>query len=347
MAKERRLGRGLEALLGSIAGPEPFDHTASVPTESSVPLESDTDWLLQQRLANNVPGKVDILKIDCNPFQPRLDFVEAELDALAQNLETHGMLQPIVVRKMDDANNAANERYQIIAGERRFRAATRAGWSEVPVHCVDVDDRQMIELALTENLQRKDLNAIEKARSFSKYLETYGGTHEELGRRLGFDRSTIANLIRLLDLATDVQEAVQRGELSQGHARALLPLEAWEQVEIAQQILAEGWSVRTTERYVQDLLDGLSEGRPAQATQGGAWNVIGQDGKRRPAAVQSEQIMRLEQDFRACLGGMKVKLTQANEKGKGKLVIAFSDHAEFERIYAAICENPRSQSAAS
>ncbi len=94
--------------MGSIAGPEPFDHTASVPTESSVPLESDTDWLLQQRLANNVPGKVDILKIDCNPFQPRLDFVEAELDALAQNLETHGMLQPIVVRKMDDANNAAN-----------------------------------------------------------------------------------------------------------------------------------------------------------------------------------------------------------------------------------------------
>ncbi len=346
MAKERRLGRGLEALLGSIGGQEPatqesfqmggnpadYQHTAQAT------LPSDADWLLQQRLANKTPGKVDILQIDRNPFQPRLEFDEAELEQLADNLETHGLLQPIVVRKV-------GERYQIIAGERRFRAAIRAGWSEVAVHCVDVDDRQMIELALTENLQRKDLNAIEKAMSFARYLETYGGTHEELGKRLGFDRSTVANLIRLLELATDVQDAVRRGELSPGHARALLRLEAWEQVEIAARIQAEGWSVRATERYVQDLLDGVSE--DAHRKGDAAWKVVGQDGKRRPASGQSEQIVRLEQDFREHLGGMKVKLTQANEKGKGKLVIAFADHAEFERVYAAICQGMRSQTAVS
>ncbi len=336
MAKERRLGRGLEALLGNIAGgQEPTtQESLQAGSDAVIPTESDADWLLQQRLATKTPGKVDILQIDRNPFQPRLEFDEAELDQLADNLETHGLLQPIVVRKV-------GERYQIIAGERRFRAATRAGWSEVAVHCIDVDDRQMIELALTENLQRKDLNAIEKATSFARYLETYGGTHEELAKRLGFDRSTVTNLIRLLELATDVQEAVRKGELSQGHARAILPLEAWEQVEIAARVQAEGWSVRATERYVPDLLSGVSYEEPV------GWNVVGQDGKKRPVTTQSDQVIRLEQDFREHLGGMKVKLTQANEKGKGKLVIAFADHAEFERVYAAICQGLRSKTAAS
>lgn len=327
MAKERRLGRGLEALLGGIGGgQEPLTQESA--QGGPFPAETDTDWLLQQKLAAQTPGRVDILQIDRNPFQPRQEFDEAELNRLADNLETHGLLQPIVVRKTGD-------RFQIVAGERRFRAATRLGWSEVDVHCIEVDDRQMIELALTENLQRKDLNPLEKAASFARYLESYGGTHDELARRLGLDRSTVTNLMRLLELPAAIQDAVRKGDLSQGHARALLPLKEWEweQTELAARIQAEGWSVRATERYVRELVEGVPEEQPAP------WNVVGTDGQKRPVPMQSEQVLRLEQDFRERLGGMKVKLTQANEKGKGKLVISFADHAEFERIYAAICQS--------
>jgi ParB family chromosome partitioning protein len=240
---------------------------------------------------------------------------------------THGLLQPIVVRNVQG-------RYQIIAGERRFRAAMRAGWSEVPVHCLSVDDRQMIELALTENLHRKDLNAIEKATSFANYLQTYGGTHEELAKRLELDRSTVTNLLRLLDLPQVLQEAVQKEKLTQGHVRALLRLEEeFEKIEIAAKIQAEGWSVRETENFVKELVE---TGQAVDPKKSG-WNVVGPDGQTRSVAKQSEQVLQLEQDFRSRLGGLNVKLTQTNEKGKGKLIISFANHAEFETIYAAIC----------
>ncbi len=209
-----------------------------------------------------------------------------------------------------------------------------AGWSEVPVHILDIDDRQMVELALTENVHRKDLNPIEKATAFAQYLETYGGTHDELAKRLELDRSTVTNLMRLLDLPEELQLAIQNGSLSQGHARSLLSLEAWEQVEVAKKVMAEGWSVRDTENYVREL----------QQTGRENWNVVGQDGSKQAAfkpSKQSEQLIQLEQDFRERLGGMKVKLTQSNEKGKGKLVISFANHAEFERIHAMICREQR------
>ncbi|MDR0337067.1 MAG: ParB/RepB/Spo0J family partition protein, partial [Planctomycetaceae bacterium] len=177
MTKGKRLGRGLEALLGRVGGSEqesqPEIYSSAPPNSSS---DVDADWMLQQRLATQSPHVIDIMLIDRNPYQPRQEFDDAELEQLAQSLIAHGLLQPIVVRQV-------GERFQIIAGERRFRAATRAGWSEVPAHCLTVGDREMIELALTENIQRKDLNAIEKAVSFANYLEAYGGTHEELAKR--------------------------------------------------------------------------------------------------------------------------------------------------------------------
>jgi len=276
------------------------------------------------------------MKIVPNPYQPRKVFDESELEQLAQSLHVHGLLQPITVRQV-------GEQYQIIAGERRFRAAIRMGWSEIPAEVRhDVDDQQMAELALTENIQRKDLNAIEKATSFANYLQMYPGTtHEELANRLHINRSTVTNLLRLLDLPKQLQDAVCQEQLTPGHVRALLPLKEheWEQVEIATKIQAEGWSVRETEKFVQDLLQMGTAVPPKNPEQG--WNIVRPDGEVRPVSKKSEQIQHLEDVFRQHLGGLKVKLVQTNEKGKGKLVISFANHADFERVYAAICKSNR------
>ena len=160
--------------------------------------------------------------------------------------------------------------YQLIAGERRLRAARLAGWTEVPVTIVEADERQTAELAIVENLQRKDLNALEKAASFQRYLDEYGGTQEELAGRLKLDRSTIANLIRLLELPGAVQDALRRGKITPGHARALLPLgEEREQVSFCERIQKEGLNVRQTEALVQETI---------AAADGGPVGVVGSDG---------------------------------------------------------------------
>jgi len=320
-ANGKRLGRGLETLLGRISGGTPSElEPISVLDERMIP-------------ANH---KIDMLKIVPNPYQPRKVFDDTELEQLAQSLHEHGLLQPITVRQVGAL-------YQIIAGERRFRAAMRMGWSEISADVRhDVDDQQMAELALTENIQRKDLNAIEKATSFSNYLATYPGTtHEELANRLHINRSTVSNLLRLLDLPKQLQDAVCQEHLTSGHVRALLPLKEheWEQVEIAAKIQAEGWSVRETERFVQNLLhsgEAVSPKNPAQN-----WNIVGKNGETKAVPKQSEQIRQLEDVFRQHLGGMKVKLVQTNEKGKGKLVISFANHAEFDHVFAAICKPNR------
>jgi ParB family chromosome partitioning protein len=324
VAHGKRLGRGLEALLGRVGvSPEPESfHTGEV-------SQSGTS---EERTA--IPGsKIDITKIEPNPFQPRKVFDEAELEQLAQSLSTHGLLTPIALRKV-------GERYQIIAGERRFRSALRLGWSEIPAQIHEVDDRQMAELALTENIQRKDLNAIEKAVSFANYLEVYGCTHAELAKRLEIDRSTVANLIRLLELPQQLQDAVCRKQLSAGHARALLALPEWERTGIAEKVQAEEWSVRETEKFVHDLTK-LGHAELPRNSEGKTWSIVGPDGEKRTISPQSEQMLQLEAEFRNCLGGMKVKLVQTNDKGKGKLVITFANHTEFEQIYAALCKQNR------
>ena len=200
MQAQRRLGRGLEALLGGTTPAKP--HLAIHEPEGQPSGE---------------PLKVSVYEIDNNPYQPRKDFDEAEIDQLAESLEQHGLLQPIIVRR-------AGERYQLISGERRLRAAIKAGWPNVPVYIRECDDRQLAELAIVENLQRKDLNPLEKAASFQLYLEQYDCTQEDLAGRLAIDRSTVTNLLRLLELPTMVQAALRAGAIGQGHARALLPL---------------------------------------------------------------------------------------------------------------------------
>ena len=267
------------------------------------------------------PTRLRISQIDSNPYQPRQDFNEQELESLGESLLSHGLIQPVAVRKVDD-------RYQIVAGERRYRAAIKVGWTDVPVQVTEADDRQMAEMALVENIQRKDLNPLEKAASFQRYLERYGCTQEELASRLSIDRSTVANIIRLLELPEAVKEAVRQSKITQGHARALLPLgDEREQIEFCRRIQTDSLSVRKTEAMVQEAI---------QAADDEPLNVIGRDGiASRTRGTSNEHVAALEQEFRLALG-TKVKITH-NARGRGKLVIHFTSHEEFERLKSQVC----------
>lgn len=311
MSKERRLGRGLEALLGRA-----WDDSDS---DSSTEHASNTpDLSGDARITRDENGQtwLNCDTIVRNPYQPRQTFDEAEIADLADSIRTHGILQPLVVRLVGD-------NYELIAGERRLRAAQAADWRQVPVLVREVDDRQMAELAIVENVQRKDLNAIEKAESFQRYIDQYQCTQEELAGRVQVDRSTVANLIRLLELPAHVKQMVQQGDITQGHARALLPLgDEQEQIEFAKKIKMNGLSVRATESGVQDRI---------QALDGDQLRIVDADGNSRPVPrPRNEQIESLQQELRTALG-TKVDLAQS-AKGKGKLTIHFTSHEEFERI---------------
>ena len=303
MTRERRLGRGLEALLGRGADPSQRE-----PDENQIPSPSPP---------RDGVTKLSVYEIESNPFQPRRDFDAHELSQLAESIKEHGLLQPIVVRRVEG-------RYQLISGERRLRAATKAGWAEVPAQIKQVDDRSVAELAIVENLQRKDLNALEKAASFQQYLERYGATQEALAARLNIDRSTVANLIRLLELPEPVQAALHRGTITQGHARALLPLgDEGEQIAFCRRIESEGLSVRATESLIQEMIR-TSDAEP--------FAVVGGEppSNAAPKKPSRQHLAALEQELRTALG-TKVDIRQT-AKGRGRLVIHFSSHEEFERI---------------
>jgi len=311
MTKERRLGRGLEALLGR--PPEEYASGADAGPGNFAPQESGG------------AVEVNVYEVDSNPFQPRVEFGEEELASLAESIKHHGLIQPISVRRVGD-------RFQLVAGERRLRAAIKAGWQRVPAQVVEVDDRQLAELAIVENLHRKDLNPLEKASSFQQYLGRYQCTQEELARRLQIDRSTVANLIRLLELPADVQQAIHSGAISQGHARALLPLgEEQEQIAFCKRIQSEGLSVRAVEGLVQEMV------RHADDTE---LSVVSPEGQPSGGGrSRSNHLDSLEQEFRTALG-TKVDLRQGS-KGSGRLVIHFKNAEEFERLHAQLCGHER------
>jgi ParB family chromosome partitioning protein len=186
-------------------------------------------------------------EISPNTFQPRKDFDEEAINELAASIQEKGIIQPIVVRKNMNA-------YEIIAGERRWRAAQRVGLTKIPVIIKDVSDREVLELALVENLQREDLNPIEEATAYEQLIEDFGLTHEEISRRIGKERSTITNQLRLLKLPEEVREALIKGEITAGHARALLGLESPNKMkEVLEAIIKDKLSVRKTEKLVQKL----------------------------------------------------------------------------------------------
>jgi ParB family chromosome partitioning protein len=286
--KPRRLGRGLNSLLGTEEGG----------FEASSLEKAD---LVQ----------IPVERIDPNPFQPRRYFDPAEIAALASSVKQHGMLQPIIVRAIDD-------RYQLIAGERRLRASIEAQLATIPARVMVLDDRKVSELAMVENLQREDLNALEKATAFRDYLHLYGGTQEELANRLGLDRSTLSNLIRLLELPEEIQDAVMTKSISQGHARALLGFPDPEQrIAGCRQVIAQGLTVRQTEALVATGIPTPSKTRNRRDPAEGST-------PRAPHFVELEEQLKVR-------FGTPVAV-RPKTRDRGQIVIEYNSKDEFDRV---------------
>lgn len=343
VAKDRRLGKGLAALLGTPMDDEPnpveettaeLQRTASQqrPAAAAKPTaaaESAPAVTAKQFAAASGDGsavlQIPVEQIDPNPFQPRRDFNPEEIASLAESLKRHEQLQPVLVRRVGD-------RYQLISGERRLRATIHAGRPTVRAEVRTADDRLVAELAIVENMERKDLNPVEKALSFKRYIDQHQCKHEALASRLGLDRSTVANLLRLLELPQQILDWIVSGELTAGHARALLPLgEEDVQIRIARQIQEEGWSVRKTESEISEMLRSELE-----AETGAAPTV-----KPRQKRTVTPHIEALQTELRHQLG-TKVEIRQT-AKGKGKITIHFTSADEFDRLRAILAEQSTPQ----
>jgi len=335
VSSQRRLGRGLEALLGRTAPETPVtDGSSAVASQPAPPAGgSPGGGSAAARLFLHSPEEVEqavsgvpadaiaVTGIDANPWQPRSVVDDAALEELSDSLREHGLVQPIVVRTQGD-------RYQLIAGQRRLAAARRLGWETVPARVLEVDDRQMAEIAIVENLQRRDLDPLEKAASFKQYLANWQCTQEELAKRLSINRSSVANLIRLLELPEKVQGMLRAGSISMGHARALLPVgDEQEQERLAARVEAEGLSVRAVESEVQEILraDDDDEGLHGTGAEAASSRRSGRGPSRRSAEVAA-----VETELRRALGTKVV--VHATSKGSGRIVIPFADGDEFERL---------------
>lgn len=294
--KQRKaLGKGLSALLpGRAAAPAP----ALEPTKPT-----------QSGLAT-----IPLAQIDPNPMQPRTVFQPDRLEELAASIRSSGIIQPLIVRRY-------GSRYQIVAGERRWRAAKMAGLTEVPAVVQEVADPVMLELALIENIQREDLNPIETAHAFERLQRDLNLSHEELGRRTGKDRTTITNLLRLLKLPIEVQQLLAEHRISQGHARALLGLpDAQDQIRLAEKAAAQGLSVRQVEAQVQEL---AADSRRA-STQGAARRESAQDPNVRAAAEKLQTVL-----------GTRVRIVELSDQ-RGRIEIEYYSQEELDRLFQQI-----------
>ncbi len=301
MAAQQRktgLGKGLGALL----------QQENIGVENTAPVNASAP-----KSPSSPAGSINFIKMDqiaINPFQPRTDFDEQALRELSESIEVQGLIQPITVRQV-----GKNE-YQLISGERRLRASKMAGITEIPAYVRTANDQQMLEMALIENIQRENLNAIEIALSFQRMIEECNLKQEELGDRVSKNRSTVTNYLRLLKLPPVIQAAIRDGDVSMGHARALINVgEVDKQLFVFQEILEKGLSVRKTEQLVREI---------QQA-----------DEKRRRKPKRTDQLdfqyQKIEDDL-ASKFATRVKLDLKATKGKGSIVIPFSSEDDLSRI---------------
>ena len=253
--------------------------------------------------------EVEVDLIDASPLQPRTYFDQGSLEQLAQSIETHGVVQPVVLRRK-------NDRYELVAGERRWRAAKMAGLNRIPAVVREIHDKDLLELALIENIQREDLNPIEEAQAYKNLIEAVGLTQESLAVRVGRDRSYITNYLRLLRLPDDIQHLVAEGKLSTGHARTLLGLETVdEQRRLARKIIERGLSVRETERLVRQLSSGTVQKDQQLKPPGNDANVRAAEAKlRRRYATQ-------------------VRIVQDSRNHGGIIELGFYTAADLERVF--------------
>lgn len=290
--KKKELGKGIRALLNSM------DNDDAVPSFDTV-----------KELSGGI-AMISITEIEPNPTQPRTRFNEEQLQELAQSIKSYGIIQPLTLRKI------ARDKYQIIAGERRYKAAQLAGLTEVPSYVRLVDDQELFEMALVENIQREDLNAIEIAISYKRLMEETNMTQDILSDRIGKDRSTISNYVRLLKLLPDIQNAVKEKHISMGHARALAGIDDIAlQLAFYKQTIANSWSVRQLETNIRDHFNK----------------------KEKPQSVSTPkdaEIESVKERLRTILG-LKVQI-ERNDKGQGFVRISFNSTDELNSIIDVI-----------
>ena len=287
MAIQRRnaLGRGLDALLSM----------DEVNTEGSSSI-----------------NEIELSKISVNPNQPRREFDEEALQELSDSIAEIGIIQPITLRKMED------DSYQIIAGERRYRASLKAGLASIPAYIRTADDENVMEMALIENIQREDLNAVEIALAYQHLLDQYELTQERLSERIGKKRTTIANYLRLLKLPAPIQMALQNKQIDMGHARALITLSDPKlQVKVFEEVVEQGYSVRKVEEIVKSLQEG-------EAVKSGGKKIT-------PKGSKLPEEFNVLKNHLSDFFHTKVQLT-CSEKGKGKISIPFASEEDLERI---------------
>lgn len=304
----RRLGRGLSALLGGFSQ----DDEDSLP--EGIGPASMRDGSTEATVATE-PGDSHLISVKLikrNPFQPRTDFDEASINELAESIRIHGVLQPILVRRVGDD-------FQLIAGERRLLASKRVGLQDVPCRVLELEDQQVSEAALEENLKRKDLNVLEKAQAFKDYVERWGCTIGELGERLSMDRSSISNSLRLLDLPDKARQLLLDDKITAGHAKAILPLVQAHQEAMCERIVNESLSVRSTEQAVRQLLRGEA---PATIP------MSAKEAKVKPELT--DHVKSLEGQFRDLLG-LKVQI-KLKKSDAGQVVIEFNSNDDFEKV---------------
>lgn len=296
--KRRALGKGLEALLPHRAAPQPVQiHAAADAASTQSP--------------NGVPLELAVELIDRNPYQTRSHFDEAALDELTTSIAATGVVQPILVRPIADG------RYQLIAGERRLMASRKAGKATIPAVVRPASDEQAMEMTIVENLQRADLNPMEQARAFDRLGREFQMTQEQMAKRTGKDRASVANFLRLLRLPTEIQGKVEAGQLSFGHARTLLALESPDSIlKAAQKVLALSMSVRQTESFVQNMLN------PEKAT------------KEPKSKEPLDPNVREARDQMQRALGLKVAIE--DKGGKGKVIIEYANLEAFDSLMERI-----------
>jgi len=292
--KKRGLGRDLSALLGSSAKKQ-----SATSTEKNESPEASVSGLKKLPVEHMVRGR----------YQPRTEFNEEQLQELADSISKQGIIQPIIVRSI--STDPAKPKYEIIAGERRWRAAQLAGMHEVPVVIKKYTDEEAIAVSLIENIQREDLNPIEEATSLDRLIEEFGLTHQEAADAVGRSRAAVSNLLRLLSLEPGVKEKLAHGDIEMGHARALLPLESTLQPSIASLVIKKGLSVRETEAHVRKLLNPPTKKPKANVT-------------------EDLHISDLQNKLSDTLGAKVI--CQHSAKGKGKLVIQYNSLDELDGI---------------
>jgi ParB family transcriptional regulator, chromosome partitioning protein len=289
----KALGRGL----GSLLPTRPPVAATLPPHTPAPPAVPDT------------PTKVAITAIEPNPLQPRRLFQSERLQELAQSIKANGIIQPLVVRRVDG-------RFQLVAGERRWRAAQLAGVQEVPIVVEDIPDDRLLEITLVENIQREDLNPVETAQAFDRMIRELQLSAEDVGQRTGKDRTTIINLVRLLALPEDLQQLIAEKRLSAGHARCLLSLPTPDlQREVAEKAVAQGWSVRQTERVTQKMTE---DRKPKHVDE------VQIDPNVKAAIAEMERVL-----------GTRVRITEKSKK-KGRIEIEYYSSEDLDRIYTTI-----------